>query len=442
MMFFNQTRAQGSNGAANWLFLIGLFSQTQISIGGKIGISELLMVLCAPLIFIRDISLFRKDGNLYFLVMIILWLFGAIFADWYFDTYFPFSMRGIAVPITVFSCVVCLYVLLRKNPDNLKWLLLGYAISGVISIFVFQRGMAGDIAAEQGASAAVETVVGYKLFYFNQLMAWLTLPIAGWYLAVRKWYSVPALAFLTAFALFIGGRSAFLITACSLVIIAFAGKTVASALFLRRHMITVFCVLGILAALASFTYKYAAKNGMLGEYEQKKYEMQTKTGTDVWHLLMSGRSEFFVAFFAAIDSPIIGRGSLALDEKGYFVKFLSEYGDDSDYQRALKADRINGMFFIPFHSHIMTYWMWHGVFALIFWTTTIILAVRTLFSRMHIFMPWYGYFAVTIPYFFWDVLFSPFGGRVKYSLLWVTFLLVSKFEHDQKRGIVHNYEVR
>ena len=36
------------------------------------------------------------------------------------------------------NCIV-LYALLRKNPENLRWLLFGLAISSIISIFAFQN---------------------------------------------------------------------------------------------------------------------------------------------------------------------------------------------------------------------------------------------------------------------------------------------------------------
>lgn len=422
-------------GSAKWLFLIGLFSQTQINVGGKLGISEFLMILIAPYVFLRNLNVYRRDGVGYFLVMILLWLAGAVFVDMYMKTYFPFMMRGIAVPITVFSCVVCVYPLLRENPLALKWLLLGSAISGVVSIFVFQRGLAGDVAAEQGLSAGIEQVVSYKLFLVNLLTTWLTLPIVGWYLSVPKWYSVSAMMFLTVFNLAAGGRSAFLVALCSMMIIMFAGKTVKSVVFLRRHVLTILMSLALLGVGAKYLYKHAAVSGLLGSEETRKYELQTKTGSDILHLLMGGRSEFFIGLLAAFDRPLLGNGSLALDEKGYQIEFLKKYGDLEDYQRALKMQRFDGMFFIPFHSHIVTYWMWHGIFALVFWATTIVLAIKTFLYRMHVCLPWCGYFAVTLPMYFWDVLFSPFGSRVKYSVLWVALLLVSKMAQDQKKSI-------
>ena len=90
------------------LFLIGLFSATQIRIGGKLGISEFVMVLLAPFLFLRNVSLLKRDKVLYFFVLIILWVVGAIVSDIVNGTYFNFAMRGIAVPITVFANTLCI----------------------------------------------------------------------------------------------------------------------------------------------------------------------------------------------------------------------------------------------------------------------------------------------------------------------------------------------
>ena len=316
---------------------------------------------------------------------------------------------------------VCIYALLRRNFDNLKWLLLGTAISGIISVFIFQRGGAGDTAAEFGLRAGVEEVIGYKLFWVNLLTAWLTLPIRGWYLKVSKGYSFFALSFLAIFSLLTGGRSAFLAVAVSLFLIMFAGKTRESLTFFKRHIVTIAVLLCFLGVVAKISYKYASTHGYMGEKEARKYEQSTEHGSG--------------ALVAALDKPIMGHGSVAIDDHGYVLDFLSKYGDQETYERIVKIRRDFGARVIPAHSHIITYWMWHGIWGLIFWLVVIVLAIKTLFTRMHVYPPWFGYFAIAIPIFFWDVLFSPFGSRVQEATLFVAFLLVSKLHNNQKHAL-------
>ena len=412
------------------LFLIGLLNKTQISIGGKLGISELVMVLCAPMVFFKSINTLRRDGNLYFFVLTLLWLCGAILSDVVNHTYLPFAMRGVAVPITVFANCTCIYVLLRKDMSALKWFIFGSVLSEVLSIFVFQGGDAGEMAVEYGMAAGVAAVVGYKLFWVNQLTSWLTLPIKGWYELVPKPYMIVSLAFLTVFALATGGRSAFMTMAVSFLLILFAGKSKMSMAFMRKHFLMMLVVLIGVGVVGKEVYRYAVTHNYLSEYETNKYQKQTETGSGALHLLMAGRAEFFIGLLAALDSPWLGHGSVAIDDSGYVADFMSKYGTDEDLKTVLRNQSMKGVCFIPYHTHIITYWMWHGVLGLIFWILTIVLSLKTLFLRMHVYPRWYGYFAIAIPSFIWNVLFSPFGGRVVESAMFVAFLLVAKLSHE------------
>ena len=427
------TSTRRNGGTVFLLFLIGLFSQTQISVGGKLGISELVMVVCAPFVFLKNITLFKRDGSLCYFWLIILWLLGALFVDFYTENYIPFMMKGIAVPITVFANSACIYVLLRKNFDNLKWLLLGIAISGVVSIFIFQRGTAGDLADSLGMEAGIERVTGYKLFWVTQLTTWLTLPISGWYQKVPKTYSIPAILFLSAFNLASGGRSAFLVMAVSLLLITFAGKTREALKFIKKHIVFMLVLLCLMGVVAKMTYQFAAKQGLMGDAEEIKYEHDTEQGSSALQLLMSSRGGTFVGLWAALDKPILGHGSVALDTHGYVLDFSSKYGTLEAYKQIEETRRQFGARVIPAHSHIINFWMWHGIFGLVFWLYVIVMTSKTLFSRMHIYPPWFGYLAVTIPAFFWDVLFSPLGLRVNAATLFVVMLLVAKLNRDQHR---------
>ena len=425
--------ARESRRAAMWLFLIGMFSMTQINIGGKLGISEFAMVACAPFVFIKNIPILRRDGSIGYFWLNLLWIVGAVTADVYSHNYPLFAMKGIAVPIALFADAVCIYVLLRKNLGNLKFLLLGIAVSGVVSIFIFQRGGAGDLAAESGLMAGAERVMSYKLFWTTQLTTWLTLPICGWYMKVKKGYSVVVVAFLAVFNLLTGGRSAFLVCVISCSLLALGGKTYKSLGFFKRHIVSLLIGLMLIGAVAKGVYKYAVVNGYMGEEEMRKYELQTRTNDKpgALTLLMSGRAEFFICLFAALDRPFVGNGSFPIDEHGYVTEFLSKYGTKEDYARALQRDSEYGMNLIPWHSHIATYWAWHGIFGLLFWLYVIVMVGKTLFLRIHVYPPWFGYFALMLPAFIWDILFSPLGLRVNTATLLVSILFVARLSRER-----------
>ena len=435
LMGVNQFQGDNKNSNAFILFCIGLFSMTQINIGGKIGLSELAMVLLSPFLFLKAYRILSSDKVLYFFVLILLWLLGAIFIDIRTGNYLNFMMRGLAVPITVFGSTLSIYILLRKNPENLKWILLGMAISGVVSVFVFQRGRSGDIASEYGMVAGVQSVVGYKLFWVTQAIAWLTLPITGWYNKINKIYILIAMPFLCGFALYEGGRSLFMTLLSSLLLLLVAGRSRKSIEFVRRHFVAVLVIIFAAAVAGKFLYQYASQNGYLGAAEERKYRQQTSQGDSAIKMLMAGRSDFFIGLLAALDAPLCGHGSVALDTKGYVADFLRDYGDSEDYYNVLKMWDENKYNIIPAHSHIICYWMWHGIFALAFWVAVLVLVIKTISKRVDVIPAYYGYLVVMMPGYLWDYFFSPFDHRVYEATLFAVMLLISKISRKRESGL-------
>lgn len=421
---------------AFWLFMIGLFSMTQIRIGPKIGISEIFCCLVAPVLFFKSIPMLRRDGVLLYFNLLILWMFGALFADFYNKAAFIQLIRGFSVPVTIFVSSICIYVLLRKYPHNLKWILIGIAASQVLSTFVFQSGTAGDFAAEGDMARAIEAVVGYKLYWSNMAVTWFSLPVKCWYEAVPAIYTYPALIAVAVINAVVGGRSAFAVSALSIFLVLLGGKTDESIRKVKKKIPILLIGMCLIAVLAKLGYSYAAKHDYLSEEETRKYYKQTSKGSGFLSLLMAGRSEVFVGLIAALDKPIIGQGSQALDTYGYQYDFLAKYGTIEEIDRYARDQVRGSLSTIPAHSHVICYWMWHGIFGLIFWVYIFWLVIQTVRKRLGIIPEWYGYFAIIIPSFLWSYFFSPFGARVAESTLFCTFLILIRLENLRKRGVV------
>lgn len=432
MVQYSMRRSSG----AILLFLIGVFSLTQVRLMGKIGISELIMVCATPFVFLKNFSFYRREGIVLFLMLCMLWLIGAITSDLINGSVIEQVARGISVPVVIFCTVVCIYPLLRRDIKNIKWLLLGIACSMVLSIFVFQRGSAGDLAAQGDASGAIERVVGYKLFWFNMANSWLSLPIEGWYMYAPTAYLLVAPLVLAIMGLFIGGRSAFLVMTMSWLFIFMVRKNLKMMRMIRNYIVLIILILGATALCVKAVYKFCAENGYIGEDERKKYEVQTQQGESFVKLLLSGRSEFFIALFAALDKPLLGHGSWAVDRRGYNYDFVMKYGTPED----IKAFQWNmqmggGISMIRTHSHIMTYWLWHGVFGLLFWVYVGYLSFITLFKRMHLVPELFGYLAMMLPTFCWDILFSPFGLRINECLFFCVLLYIKRMNEVNHLGV-------
>lgn len=433
-MFANPGRLDKSG--AWWLFLIGCFSLTQVRIGAKIGISEAGCLFVAPFLFFRDYLLYKRDGVTLYFNLALLWLVGSLFSDYYNHSAFYQTIRGFSVPLLTFCSSVCIYHFLRRNPDNLKWLITGIAVSSVLSIFVFQRGTAGDLAAEGDAMGAIEAVVSYKLFWANIIKTGLILPIQTMYLNLPGVYVIPAMVCVMAVNAMSGGRSAFAMSVLALSLLCIGGKSVETMRRVRRFLpFLLVLVVGLIVSI-KWAYSYAATHGYLNDLEETKYEQQTSMGSDFKSLLLAGRSEFFVGLFAALDKPIVGHGSQPIDFYGYTEDFLKKYGTDAENQRYVRL-RLGGNFIrIRSHSHVICYWMWHGLAGLVFWLYVGYLAVQTIRKRLDFVPGWYGFLVIALSDFLWDYFFSPYGMRVSECALFCAMLVLVRIERLRKRVAV------
>lgn len=429
---FGNTPAERS--AARWLFLIGLGSSTQINIGGYTAISELLLVLYMPIAMAKNWGLFRRDRCTAILWLLIIWGLGQLATDLSIGNYFAFMIRGLIPPVGIFAALITVYPLLKRNPDGLKWILLGTAISGVVSIFVFQHGSDIDTAeVRSGAMSVSEAVMGYKLFWVGKLNEWLALPVKGWYMHMPHGGNVVIAAFLAVFGLASGGRSAFLVCMVSTLLLMFGGKSSRKMRWLKKSWPILVGLLIVLIPIVKFTYQFAASSGWMGEEELAKYEEQSK-GKSGLETLMAGRAEFFIALSAIKDKPLFGHGSHALDTAGYKLNFFIKYGaDEETLKRIQGVEKISGVRTIPAHSHIAEFWMWAGIPGLLPWIYILVLLGKTLFKRMHIYPPYYGYFALIIPSMFWHIFFSPFGSRINMAVMIAACLVVQTMEREQRR---------
>lgn len=425
--------------AAKWMFLIGLGTSTQINIGGYTAISELILVLCLPVLLLKNLRVFIKDRCVGFLLLLVIWGFGQLFSDLYHHNHFVFIIRGLIPPVGIAASLVAIYPLLKKNPRGIRHLLLGMAISSIICIFIFQPGtVVGSYEVQTGAKTAMEARIGYKLFWVSQLEGWLGLLVKGWYLQMPQSCNILLVVFLSVFSLATGGRSAFLIGLLSAVLLFVGGKTREKMLWIRRNFAVMILGVVVVGFAAKFVYQEAATRGLMGENEKRKYFEQSE-GRSALGTLMAGRSEFFVALFAIKDHPIIGHGSYAMDYNAYWPTFVSQYGTKEDLEQISRAYAVKDRT-IPAHSHVAQFWLWAGIPGLLPWLYILALMTGTLMRRMHVYPPYFGFFAMLIPYLYWHIFFSPFGGRIEMGLYVSAFLFVRRLARQQKLGLVQECE--
>lgn len=420
-----------------WLFLIGLFSETQIRVVGSIGISELVIFAIAPLVFFMNYRTLKNDKLMPALMWAISAMTGCVIACVYNATPIVYALKGFATVYSVFAIPVVLHALLRKNIMGYRWLLLGIAISGIITIFGFHNAAELSKAVGDATTASTSELKQGELFWLAHFGAWPVLPVQGWYLSTPTPYAIIAPLVLTFYTILVSssGRSA-IVTACLASVLIFLGRKSRKRLArLQRSFFAVALVGVVVLGVLSSLYKYAGQAGWLNERAQNKYEGQMKKdkkgGFSPLKFIMAGRIEFFVGLYECLHAPIIGYGPWAIDTEGVYEDFLSKYGYQEDYEAYLKhqsylarAYQMRSYALIGGHSHILQFWLGYGILGLPYWIYVLYLIFQ--FWRRYIsFLPqFYGFFVVFSTSFMWNVFFSPFGGRMGFGLFITTLLLI------------------
>ena len=414
------------------LFLIGLFSVTQINVIGSIGVSEVVCYVAAPFVLIKNWKILVRDGFKPVIILSFLTMLGCCLSSWHNHTIFPFFIRGFAVVYSLFALPVCLHGLLHKNLGGLKWVLLGICISLIINVFFFRQAVEVSLMSggEETADTA-ERIMSGPLFWLQRLGGWITLPVKGWYLATPYFYSLVAPLIMSVYTIVTSdsGRSAIACAFATCGIIFLGRKRVSSMRIIQKHFILFLFSCIILALVLKIAYTALATSGKLNERAMRKYEGQMKTSTSLIGMLIGGRSETFAGLFACFDNPIWGYGPWSVDEKDYSGQFILKYGDYDDYidhakRRALAISMGWRMSSMPSHSHIIGFWVRYGILGLPFWLYIVYCMYRHFRHNMASIPQWYGYFAFALASYSWHIIFSPYGNRVD-DCLFITCLLLA-----------------
>ena len=419
------------------MFLMGLFSQTQIHLIGFMDISEAFAYVAGPIFFILDFERIKRNGFGNFFLIWFLCIVGALASSWVNNTYFQQMARGLATPVSVFCLASVFHHFLSQDFKAYKWFFLGAAISAVLCIFVFQRGFDRIVGGEiTTGEAATEAVMSYSLFWLAIWGTWITTPVYMFYLKLPRWYPIVCALWFMIYGLFsAGSRSSLGLMVVTILLLILGGKASNTMKYVKRHFATIAMVIAVLAIGAGQFYKYCAINNYLGEDAYNKYIVQTKRGEGLMHILMAGRSGFFAGLRAAIDKPILGHGPWARDEKGYFREYVYKYGDAEDI-KVIDASELRGRIgLIPGHSWVITFWNWYGILGLICMLYVGWLMLSTLKNRMAVVPELFGYFAFMLPGMLWGWFFSPFGSRTGTTLLLVLCVFVKSIERGKVRFI-------
>ena len=408
------------------LFLLGLGCATKVYFLGTIAFSELAIFFISPLLLLKYWDRMRQEGFLLFIYMLGFMTMGMFISAYFNHSPFPYILKLFAVFYGMFAYYVIFYILLHDNLKGIGWFFLGSFLSGIITIWAFNP--TANVYASGFAyigNAEAESVIQGPLFWIGKVRGLGQLPILAAYLKTPIVYSIITPILFVAFAMMfsVSGRAQSMCVLVSGVMIFIGRKSRRRMKIIGRNFIW-FVLIGMFVLFAyKVVYSYAASNGHLGEAARTKYENQTDRGNDIVSMLVSGRTEFFIALSAIVDRPIIGFGTRAADIYGYTEKFLVEYGTEQDmkgYFLALQRNAALGLVrSIPTHSHIMSAWLWCGLPGLIFFLWVLYVMFSHLRRYASVVPQWYGYFSIAIPSMAWSVFFNPFVERTSLPLVMV-----------------------
>ena len=380
----------------------------------------------------------KHDKFMPILVLAMSAMIGCVIACLHNSTPLPSALRGFATAYSVFAIPVVLHSLLRHNIGGFRWMLLGIAISGVVTIFAFHNSAELSKASSSFATNTTSALKEGQLFWLSHFGAWPVLPVQGWYLHTPMPYAVVAPLIMTFYTILVSasGRASIMIALLSSVLILLGRKTRKSIAALQRNIIFTAMICALVLGVVASLYKYAGRAGLLNKQAQQKYEQQMKkaaegSGFSLLRMIMAGRLEFFVGLYECFQAPIIGYGPWAFDTEGVYEEFLSKYGDAEDYDNYLKHQQYLARTYntrsytlIGGHSHVLQFWLAYGILGLPYWLYVIFLVCQ-FFKRYLSFLPHYfGFFVTFSCSFFWDVFFSPFSARMGYGLFITMLLLI------------------
>lgn len=372
-----------------FVFVIPCLLFLEFNIGGRLFAPEILLLGVLPILVLsKGRELFEPIPRTLILLS-FFWLVGQILTDLVRDIPFEDYSRGWAKIIFFSTNFMALYLLLGLSKR--RWLVFaaGLATGLAITFFYSPSEYALDYPWKFGVGfsvtfALIMSTHSKTLGKYGATVLILALAaFINFYFAFR---SLGLICVLTAL-IFILHRWRFtapnsaLRTGKGVLVLIFAGCTM--------------LLYGLLQL-----YSLAESTGLFGEIEQQKYESQSAGDFGVF---LGGRNEFLASSQAIFDSPLIGHGSWAKDER--YVELIQIRLEQLGYEGFgfRESDQI------PSHSYLLGSWVEAGIFGGLLWIWVLRLVYR--FFRDSYFThftpaPWVVFSVLLLS---WNVLFSPFG---------------------------------
>jgi hypothetical protein len=399
------------------LFALGLTSLTQVRLIGYLAIVEILYSVLALYFIFTQFSVLRKSCLWPFLLLSLGWFLSAVITDIYRETDLDLMLKGCVTPLLWASAMISMYFVLRERVELMKWFVLGAALSGIISLYIFKPAVLEGV----GQITLADIDDKYRI-----LIGVATTIVWAAVLFLYPRYPFLTLVVLISFSvlsLFNGSRSSGAVTLLAALLFLFrkylfkanSSPGLRDGLNKGRFLkSTIFIIIAVISI--SEGYSYLVLDGWFGRTERNRYISQSMTKVGI----LGGRSEFAAAMFAIADSPILGHGSWAKDKWGYSFK-----GAEVLDMNTKGIGRTSDLY-IPAHSHLWGPWVFNGFLGFLFWFYAFVFVIRFLLGNLSFdskYLPFILLFSVNA---LWDILFSPVGYRPTTASGYIFLILLTE----------------
>ena len=373
-----------------WAFVVPAVSFLEITIIGRLIVTEILLLLVLPWLWRAPD---RPPLPRWFVVLWAGWLLSQIVTDLVVGSAFVDYARGWAGIVFTLTNFVGILALVA-TPRRARLFAMGLAAGGLLGYIFFPHPYAAFDPWKWALALPVGLIVAAGLSgRVGDRLPWLTV--------------VAFLAFGT-LNLVLGYRSlggVSLLAAGYLSLCAVVGRRESA-----THQSPFRAVLG-LAFLATAgiavlgLYSAAASQGLLGPEVRAKYADQA----GALGVILGGRADLLVSTQAILDSPVLGHGSWAKDP--HYAQLLVERQIALGY--AVTREYV-GAVLIPAHSYLSGAWIWAGFLGALFWFAVATIAVWLLANLFSLRVEMAPLLVLASILLLWDIAFSPYGltGRI------------------------------
>ncbi len=372
------------------VFLLSFFQPMIINIGGEVSPSFLFILFSSPF-WIQELK-FKHDRILQYFAI----LFGLLLAVQF--VWIPFAhttlfiqIKGIMVTVSGLTYFVYFYLVMRKNPKVVKWIVLGEFLAS----FVFMNVLVEREGSEFG-------------FWKFQLMPRLVISVILVFLWFVKFYWIQKIApFLLIgigiLGLATGARSTGLVA----LITGMLTLSLQQKEYFQIKNVKTYLIISIVLLYIAYAFIYVPNvlNGTIqaGNTEQLK---RTDNPYNPLNLLKLGRTDAIIPFVAFADKPITGWGYFTRDPNFKYRKLQIKEMSSIEEMASMHIE-IGRHYNIPGHSVWGYYSCSYGIIAFV---TIFLIIIRTWqyayrsFNQQNCWLLYRNFLLVD---FTWNVIFSP-----------------------------------